>query len=50
MTVQEIWTEFVVKLNDDSFEDNDFLDDIKSFLLTFLTGKSVEYRRKKFIE
>lgn len=48
MTVKEIWHEFSIKLNNDTYKETDFHLDMRSFLLSFLTGKQSELRRKKF--
>ena len=49
MNVQTIWNEFIEKLRSDSLTDNDFTDDVRLFLSSFLTGTSSQIRREKFI-
>jgi len=49
MDAQTIWNEFLGKLQADSFTENDFADDMKPFLSSFLTGTAAQFRRDKFI-
>jgi hypothetical protein len=49
MTVNEIWINFHEKLQNDSFIESDFHVDMRSFLLSFLSGDKAKFRRDKFI-
>jgi len=49
MNAQLIWNEFLDKLHYDSFSENDFSNDMKTFLCSFLIGATAQFRREKFI-
>jgi len=49
MQIKEIISDFKSKLRADSFTDNDFLSDMRPFLKSFLTGKSRQHTREKFL-
>jgi len=48
MNAQTIWNEFLDKLRNDSFSENDFSSDMRTFLHSFLSGIAAQFRREKF--
>lgn len=49
MTTQQIWNEFIEKLQLDSLSEDDFIGENKSFLMYFLIGDNRKFRRDKII-
>ena len=50
MTAHEIWVEFLGKLQNDAFAEDDFRSDMRSFLFLFLAGEPGKSRREKFAD
>jgi hypothetical protein len=50
MSTQQIWKEFIKKLQSDSLTEDDFTSDNKSFLMYYLIGDNREFRRDKIID